>query len=100
MLKVQDNIFNIFVYKDENNNNTYLYSKKSKFDDLGYEYHILTRIQKHGFVDKQVPNIIQFFQNKSINITEVKKEMNNIQYLQFLEYYNKIQEQLKEGKRR
>ena len=100
MLKVQDNIFNIFVYKDEHNNNTYLYSKKSQFDDLGYEYHILTKTQDQDLIDKQVPNIIQIFQNQNINITEVKKEMNNTQYLQFLDYYNKIQEQLKEGKRR
>ena len=97
---MQDNIFNIFVYKDEHNNNTYLYSKKSQFDDLGYEYHILTKTQDQDLIDKQVPNIIQIFQNQNINITEVKKEMNNTQYLQFLDYYNKIQEQLKEGKRR
>ena len=97
---MQDNIFNIFVYKDEHNNNTYLYSKKSKFDDLGYEYHILTRIQKHGFIDKQVPNIIQIFQNQNINITKVKKDMNNTQYLQFLDYYSKIQEQISKGKKR
>ena len=100
MLKVQNNIFNIFVYKDEHNNNTYLYSKKSQFDDLGYEYHILTKTQDQDFIDKQVSNIIQIFQNQNISITEVKKEMNNTQYLQFLDYYNKIQEQLKEGKSR
>lgn len=99
MLKVQDNIFNIFVYKDEHNNNTYLYSKKSQFDDLGYEYHILTKTKDQDLIDKQVPNIIQIFQNQNISITEVKKEMNNTQYLQFLDYYNKIQEQIKKGKR-
>ena len=97
---MKDNIFNIFVYHDERNNNTYLYSKKSQFDDLGYEYHILTKMQNRGFIDKQVPNIIQIFQNQNINITKVKKDMNNPYYLEFLNCYNKIQTQTKTGKKR
>ena len=92
------NIFNIFVYTDENNHETYLYSKK--VDELGYEYHILTKSQNDDLIDKQIPNIIQIFQNQNIRITEVKKDVNNSQYLRFLVYYDKVQELLKNRKQR
>lgn len=95
---MKDNIFNIFVYIDENNHETYLYSKK--VDDLGYEYHILTKSQNDDLIDKQIPNIIQIFQNQNIHITEVKKDVNNSQYLRFLVYYDKVQELLKNRKQR
>ncbi len=95
---MKDNIFNIFVYVDENNHETYLYSKK--VDDLGYEYHILTKSQNDDLIDKQIPNIIQIFQNQNIHITEVKKDVNNSQYLRFLVYYDKVQELLKNRKQR
>lgn len=95
---MKDNIFNIFVYIDENNHETYLYSKK--VDDLGYEYHILTKAQNDDLIDKQIPNIIQIFQNQNIHITEVKKDVNNSQYLRFLFYYDKVQELLKNRKQR
>ncbi len=95
---MKDNIFNIFVYVDENNHETYLYSKK--VDDLGYEYHILTKSQNDDLIDKQIPNIIQIFQNQNIHITEVKKDVNDSQYLRFLVYYDKVQELLKNRKQR
>lgn len=95
---MKDNIFNIFVYIDENNHETYLYSKK--VDDLGYEYHILTKSQNDDLIDKQIPNIIQIFQNQNIHITEVKKDVNDSQYLRFLVYYDKVQELLKNRKQR
>lgn len=95
---MKDNIFNIFVYIDENNHETYLYSKK--VDDLGYEYHILTKSQNDDLIDKQIPNIIQIFQNQNIHITEVKKDVNNSKYLRFLVYYDKVQELLKNRKQR
>lgn len=95
---MKDNIFNIFVYIDENNHETYLYSKK--VDDLGYEYHILTKSQNDDLIDKQIPNIIQIFQNQNIHITEVKKDVNDYQYLRFLVYYDKVQELLKNRKQR
>ena len=95
---MKDNIFNIFVYIDENNHETYLYSKK--VDDLGYEYHILTKSQNDDLIDKQIPNIIQIFQNQNIHITEVKKDVNDSQYLRFLVYYDKAQELLKNRKQR
>lgn len=95
---MKDNIFNIFVYTDENNHETYLYSKK--VDELGYEYHILTKSQNDDLIDKQIPNIIQIFQNQNIRITEVKKDVNNSQYLRFLVYYDKVQELLKNRKQR
>ena len=95
---MKDNIFNIFVYIDENNHETYLSSKK--VDDLGYEYHILTKSQNDDLIDNQIPNIIQIFQNQNIHITEVKKDVNNSQYLRFLVYYDKVQELLKNRKQR
>lgn len=95
---MKDNIFNIFVYTDENNHETYLYSKK--VDDLGYEYHILMKSQNDDLIDKQIPNIIQIFQNQNIHITEVKKDVNDSQYLRFLVYYDKVQELLKNRKQR
>ena len=95
---MKDNIFNIFVYTDENNHETYLYSKK--VDELGYEYHILTKSQNDDLIDKQIPNIIQFFQNQNIHITEVKKDINDSQYLRFLVYYDKVQELLKNRRQR
>ena len=94
-------IFNIFLYQSKSSNDKiYLYSKKNQLNDLGYEYHILGPNKNNELVDKQIPNIIQIFQNQNIHITEVKKDVNNSQYLRFLVYYDKVQELLKNRKQR
>lgn len=97
---MKNSIDNIYVYKDENNEEIYLYSQKSQSDDLGYEYHLLLKDKNEEVIDKQIFNIIQIFQNQDINIIEVKKNDKNKQYLRFLNYYSKVQEQLKKGKKR
>ena len=61
-------IFNIFLYQSKSSNDKiYLYSKKNQLNDLGYEYHILGPNKNNELVDKQIPNIIQIFENNDIS---------------------------------
>lgn len=92
-----DNVFNIYV--ESTNEKTYLYSKKNNSDDLGYEYHILIVDKNEELIDRQIPNIIQIFQNKSIKLREIPKDEKNHHYMKFINYYMQIQSQQKKAKK-
>lgn len=94
-------IFNIFLYQSKSNNDKiYLYSKKNQLNDLGYEYHILGPNKNNEIVDKQIPNIIQIFENNNISIKEITKDNNNPKFLKFLDYYKKSNQEIEKGKKR
>lgn len=78
----------------------YIYILKNQLNDLGYEYHILGPNKNNELVDKQIPNIIQIFENNDISIKKITKDNNNPEFLKFLDYYRKSNQEIEKGKKR
>lgn len=94
-----EKIYNIKYYTKDNQQ-IFVYS--TKFDDLGYEYYKLT-INTNGEIEHlKITNTIEYLEllkPNQTNLQEIPQNENNKQYLRFLQYYSRLKEKQKKGKK-
>lgn len=94
-----DEIYNIKYYTKDNQQ-IFVYS--TNFDNLGYEYHILTINTNEEIEHLKITNTIEYLEllkPNQTNLQEIPQNENNKQYLKFLKYYTKLKELQKKGKK-
>ena len=77
-----EKIVNIYMFKSEKGKNSYIYSLKKTNDDLGFDYHLLTKEEDNKPVICDATNAINILHSNRINLTPITN--NTPEYKVFL----------------
>lgn len=88
-----EKIINVYEFEMPNQKNSYMYSMKNN-KDISYTYYVLTENKENQMTNYEIGNTLDVLQKNNIKLIPIKN--NKERYEQFLEKFNKIQEEYAE----